>query len=306
MTISPDSIMRTEDRNPRTRNLDLRTSLEIVEMIHQEDTTIAAAVGASLPRIAEAVDGIVARLKTGGRLFYVGAGTSGRLGVLDAVECPPTFGVPHDLVVGILAGGYAACYSAVESAEDSEDDGREALCRAGCTQSDAVVGIAASGRTPFTCGAIRYAGELGAFTVGIANNPESELGAVADVCIEAVTGPEVVTGSTRMKAGTAQKMVLNMISTATMVRLGLVYDNLMINVHLNNYKLRQRGLRIVQEILGVDRPAAEAALIEAGDVRTAVVMLASGCTAAQARKRLAESPSLRHAIHEDRESHHHD
>lgn len=288
--------MKTEDRNPRTRDLDLRESLDIVRLIHEEDLRVAPAVSSQLDRIAGAVDGIVARLREGGRLFYAGAGTSGRLGVLDAVECPPTFGVGPDLVVGVLAGGFPACYSAVEGAEDSEADGREALAEAGCTGADAVVGIAASGRTPFTCGALRYARNLGAFTAAIANNSNSEIGRIAHVSIEVLTGPEVVTGSTRMKAGTAQKMVLNMLSTATMVRLGFVHDNLMVNVHLKNSKLLDRGVRIVQEITGASRADAEAALAVAGDVRTAVVMLTLGCSVETARGRLQTTPNLRQAM----------
>ncbi len=288
--------MNTEDVNPRTRGLDTLTTAEILRLINQEDRRVAEAVAAVLPAIAAAVDGIVLRLRSGGRLFYVGAGTSGRLGVLDAVECPPTFGVEPERVVGVLAGGYAACHSAVEAAEDSEVEGRRALQQAGCTGADAVVGIAASGRTPFTCGALRWARSVGAFTVALTNNRRSELGRIAEVSIEVETGPEVITGSTRMKAGTAQKMVLNMLSTTTMVRLGMVYDNLMVNVHLKNRKLRERGIRILRRMTGAGREQAEAALAAAGDVPTAAVMIALGCTAEAARARLRSSSSLREAM----------
>ncbi|GAB4220468.1 MAG: N-acetylmuramic acid 6-phosphate etherase [Acidobacteriota bacterium] len=288
--------MSTEDVNPRTRELDTRTTAEIVRLINQEDRTVADAVAAVLPAVTAAVEGIVARLRAGGRLFYVGAGTSGRLGVLDAVECPPTFGVEPDRVIGVLAGGYQACHSAVEAAEDSEAEGRRSLQQAGCTGADAVVGIAASGRTPFTCGALRWARSIGAFTVGLANNRHSELGRIAHVAIEVETGPEVITGSTRMKAGTAQKMVLNMLSTAVMIRLGMVYDNLMVNVHLKNRKLRERGLRILRRITGAAPEAAEAALAAAGDVPTAAVMLSLGCSVEEARSRLQACSSLRQAL----------
>ncbi len=288
--------MNTEDINPRTRGLDTLTTAEILRLINQEDRRVADAVAAALPAIAAAVDGIVLRLRSGGRLFYVGAGTSGRLGVLDAVECPPTFGVEPERVVGVLAGGYAACHSAVEAAEDSEVEGRRALQQAGCTGADAVVGIAASGRTPFTCGALRWARSVGAFTVALTNNRGSELGRVAEVAIEVETGPEVITGSTRMKAGTAQKMVLNMLSTTTMVQLGMVYDNLMVNVHLKNRKLRERGIRILRRITGAGHEQAEAALAAAGDVPTAAVMISLGCTAEVARARLRSSSSLREAM----------
>jgi N-acetylmuramic acid 6-phosphate etherase len=277
--------MSTEDVNPRTRELDTRTTAEILRLINQEDRLVADAVAAVLPAVTVAVEGIASRLRA-----------SGRLGVLDAVECPPTFGVEPDRVVGVLAGGYQACHSAVEAAEDSEAEGRRSLRQAGCTGADAVVGIAASGRTPFTCGAVRWARSIGAFTVGLANNRHSELGRIAHVAIEVETGPEVITGSTRMKAGTAQKMVLNMLSTTVMIRLGMVYDNLMVNVHLKNRKLRERGLRILRLITGAAPEAAEAALAAAGDVPTAAVMLSLGCSVEEARTRLQTCSSLRQAL----------
>lgn len=278
--------MQTEEQNSRTRDLDRKATLEVVRLINAEDKRVAEAVASQLPVIAEAVDLIVGRLSSGGRVFYVGAGTSGRLGILDAVECPPTFNVDPGLMQGILAGGYEACYRAVEAEEDSEAQGCADLESAGVTSKDVVVGIAASGRTPYTCAAVARARVLGALTVGISCNAATRLSAEAEVAIEVVTGAEALSGSTRMKAGTAQKMVLNLISTATMVRLGHVYDNLMINVHLKNEKLVRRGVSIVQRITGCTSAEAERTLTEAGDVKTAVVMVAFGCSRSDAQDRL--------------------
>lgn len=288
--------MKTEERNPSTRHLDRMDSLQIVTLINREDQLVAETIAAALPRVAEAVDGIVARLKDGGRLVYAGAGTSGRLGVLDAVECPPTFGVDPGLVIGVLAGGFEACYRAVESAEDSEEDGRKALDEVAVSGSDAVVGIAASGATPFTCGAVQHARQIGAFTVGVSCNLDSPLGKIAHVAIEVETGPEVVAGSTRMKAGTAQKLILNMLSTGSMIRLGHIYDNLMVNVHLSNRKLVARGVSIIQQITGASPKAAAQALETAGDVRTAVLMLQRGYSLDQARQVLSSAGDLRSAL----------
>lgn len=278
--------MQTEEQNPRTRDLDRRATLEVVQLINAEDGRVAAAVSSQLSLIAQAVDLIAERLSRGGRIFYVGAGTSGRLGILDAVECPPTFNVEPTLVQGILAGGYEACYRAVEAEEDSEEQGRRDLEAAGVHSADAVIGIAASGRTPYTCAAVARARNLGALTVGISCNASTRLSAEAEIAIEVVTGPEALSGSTRMKAGTAQKMVLNLISTATMVRLGHVYDNLMVNVHLKNEKLIRRGVSIVQRITDCAPEDAERALAEAGAVKTAVVMITFGCSRADAQARL--------------------
>src|ERR1043165_4298563 len=246
----------TEQENPRSKNLSSLSSREIVALMNAEDATVAAAVERVLDDVARAVDETVARLKSGGRLFYIGTGTSGRLGVLDASECPPTFGVPPELVQGVIAGGYDACYRAVEASEDdaraSETDLRERLFGSG----DALVGIAASGKTPYTVGAITYARQLGAFTVGLTCVPNSPITHAAELSIVPVVGPEIVTGSSRLKAGTAQKMVLNMISTATMVRLGYVSGNRMSHLQAKNVKLRDRAVRIVMAETGVGREEA--------------------------------------------------
>jgi len=236
----------------------------MVELMNEEDALVAGAVGRVLEDVAQAVDGIVARLKLGGRLFYIGTGTSGRLGVLDAAECPPTFGVSPDLVQAIIAGGYEACYRAVEASEDDAGAGIEDLKGRGFSQEDALVGIAASGRTPYTVGAVAYARTLGAFTVAITCAPESPILKAAEVGIVPVVGPEVLAGSTRMKAGTAQKMVLNMLSTATMIRLGYVTGNRMSNVQARNSKLKARAIRILMAESGLMIEAATNLLEDAG------------------------------------------
>src|SRR5713226_444785 len=235
----------TEEENPHTTNLSSQSSLEIVSAMNDEDAGVAIAVRAVLPDVARAVDSIVERLRAGGRLFYIGTGTSGRLGVLDAAECPPTFGVSPDLVQAVIAGGYEACHRAVEASEDDEDASRLDLKARGFTKDDVLVGIAASGRTPYTVGAVSYARSLGAFTVALTCVPDSSITRVAALSIVPVVGPEVVTGSSRLKAGTAQKMVLNRLSTATMVRLGYVTGNRMSNLQARNTKLRERAVRIL-------------------------------------------------------------
>jgi N-acetylmuramic acid 6-phosphate etherase len=288
--------MNTEERNPRSLDLDLLSSLDIARLINSEDHFVTQAISTALPAIAGAIDAIAARLSQGGRLFYVGSGTSGRLGVLDAVECPPTFGVPPDLIQGVLAGGYAACHSAVEAAEDDPARGEADLRERCLTASDAVVGIAASGVTPYTIGALRWARQTGALTVSLACNPGAPLSGEAEIAIEVETGPEVLTGSTRMKAGTAQKMVLNMLSTGVMVRLGHVYGNLMVNVQPKNRKLRQRAVAIIREMTSASEEQARAALEESGEIKVAAVMLRRGCSAEEARRRLAEAPTLRAAL----------
>jgi N-acetylmuramic acid 6-phosphate etherase len=263
----------TEQRNPASEGIDAKPSEEILRIINREDQGVAAAVEAAIPQIAKAVDGIEVRLRGGGRLFYVGAGTSGRLGVLDAVECRPTFNAPEGLVQGILAGGAAAMMRAVEGIEDSAGAGANDLRAAGLSAADAVVGIAASGRTPYVLGAVDLARETGAFTAGISCTPSSHLSSRVQVPVELLTGPEVITGSTRLKAGTATKLVLNMISTAVMIRLGFVYGNWMVNVQPTNEKLRARARRIVSELAAVDESAAAALLEKAGDnVRVAILM----------------------------------
>lgn len=288
--------MTTEARNPSTLGIDRLDTLEMVSRINQEDLGLAGAVTAALPRIASAVDEIFSRLSSGGRLFYVGAGTSGRLGVLDAVECPPTFGVEPELVQAVLAGGYEACYQSIEGAEDDVEGSWPELKNRRLNSKDALVGIAASGRTPFTVGALQYGRSVFALTVAVTCNSKTPLAEAADIAIEVETGPEVVTGSTRLKAGTAQKMVLNMISTAVMIRLGHVYDNLMVNVHLKNEKLRRRGARIVAALTGVDEEKARAVLEKAESVRTALVMIRHDCDRKEAEDILGKEPDLRTAL----------
>lgn len=282
--------MLTEAQNPNTTQIDLLDTLAMLTAINAEDQIVPNAVAAALPAIARAVDAIAECLRAGGRLFYVGAGTSGRLGILDASECPPTYGTPHDLVQGIIAGGEDAMFDAVEFVEDDEQAGASDLAARGLTANDAVVGIAASGRTPYVLGALRYARETGAVTVGVSNNSPAPVLDAADIGIPVVTGPEAITGSTRMKAGTAQKLVLNMISTGAMIKRGKVYGNLMVDVQVKNDKLLQRARRIVAQVGGVDDIKAAALLELAGhDVKTAIVMARTGANAAGARARLAEA-----------------
>jgi N-acetylmuramic acid 6-phosphate etherase len=250
----------TEQENPRSKDLSSQSTAEIVSLMNDEDATVAAAVKRVLDDVVKAVDEIVARLSKGGRLFYTGTGTSGRLGVLDASECPPTFGVSPELVQGVIAGGYDACYRAVEASEDDAEAGAVDLKQRGFGAGDVLVGIAASGRTPYTVGAVKFARGIGAFTVGLTCVPGSPITAAAELSIVPVVGPEVLTGSSRLKAGTAQKMVLNMISTATMVRLGYVSGNRMSNLQPRNVKLRERAVRIVMAETGVDEESAVAAL----------------------------------------------
>ncbi|HEU5131582.1 MAG TPA: N-acetylmuramic acid 6-phosphate etherase [Pyrinomonadaceae bacterium] len=250
----------TEQENPRSKDLSSQSTAEIVALMNDEDATVAAAVKRVLGDVVKAVDEIVARLSKGGRLFYTGTGTSGRLGVLDASECPPTFGVSPELVQGVIAGGYDACHRAVEASEDNAAAGAADLKARGFGEGDVLVGIAASGRTPYTVGAVKFAREIGAFTVGLTCVPGSAITQAAELSIVPVVGPEVLTGSSRLKAGTAQKMVLNMISTATMVRLGYVSGNRMSNLQPRNIKLRERAVRIVMAETGVDEETATAAL----------------------------------------------
>ena len=266
----------TEQENPRSQNLSSQSSREIVALMNEEDATVAAAVRLVLDDVAKAVDETAARLSTGGRLFYIGTGTSGRLGVLDASECPPTFGVSPELVQGVIAGGYDACHRAVEASEDDEKAGGVDLQHRDLTDRDVVVGIAASGKTPYTVGAVTYARSIGAFTIALTCVPESPITRAAELSIVPVVGPEVLTGSSRLKAGTAQKLVLNMISTATMVRLGYVSGNRMANLQARNTKLRERAVRIVTAESGVDEAQAERALEACGwKIRDAVRELKS-------------------------------
>jgi N-acetylmuramic acid 6-phosphate etherase len=266
----------TEQENPRSQNLSSQSTAEIVALMNEEDATVASAVKLVLGDVVKAVDETVSRLAKGGRLFYTGTGTSGRLGVLDASECPPTFGVSPELVQGVIAGGYDACYRAVEASEDDANAGGADLKQRGFAAGDVLVGIAASGRTPYTVGAVKYARSLGALTVGLTCVPGSPITEAAELSIVPVVGPEVLTGSSRLKAGTAQKMVLNMISTATMVRLGYVSGNRMSNLQARNIKLRERALRIVIAETGVDQETAAAALEATGfNLRVALDMLRS-------------------------------
>lgn len=285
-----ESIPLTEQENPRTAHISSLPTKEILRLMNEEDARVPEAVGHVLPEITKAVDGIVERLENGGRLFYIGTGTSGRLGVLDASECPPTFGVSPDLVQAIIAGGFDACYRAVEASEDDEAAGARDLNQRGFTKADVLVGIAASGRTPYTIGAVDHAREIGALTIAITSVPESRIAKAAEISILPVVGPEVVAGSTRLKAGTAQKLVLNMLSTAAMIRLGYVTGNRMTNVQTRNVKLRARAIRILQTELGLDEEDAKATLDAAeGSLPAAIVMKKSGRSLDEARRALNES-----------------
>jgi N-acetylmuramic acid 6-phosphate etherase len=289
----------TETRHPDTHRIDQLSTLEMLEMINAADRTIAEAVHAELPRIAQAVDGIADRLEKGGRLFYTGAGTSGRLGVLDASECPPTFNVDPGLVVGLIAGGDFALRHSIEGAEDDAQQGVEDLKEQGLRAADALVGIAASGRTPYVIGGLVYANHLGALTVGLSCVPGSEVERRAQIGITPAVGPEVITGSTRMRAGTATKLVLNMLSTGAMIRIGMVYGNLMVNVQPTNVKLKDRAVRIIAAATEVEEDRAAELLTQAGTVRTAIVMQKLGLTREQALSRLnAANGRLRVALGE--------
>jgi N-acetylmuramic acid 6-phosphate etherase len=287
MPSRPKDHRRTEQRNPASKNLDRMTAREMVRLMNRQDRKVALAVGRELPAIARAVDAIVDGIRKGGRLIYVGAGSSGRMGVLDAAECPPTFGTSPKLVVALIAGGRRAITRAVEGAEDSERNGERDLRVVKLTRKDVVVGIAASGTTPYVVGALKYARARGATTVAVTSNLRMPVGRLAKIVIAPEVGPEVLTGSTRLKAGTSQKMVLNMLSTAVMARLGHVYENLMIDMMLTNEKLAERALRILAEASGKRVSAAEHALRAAGhDLRVALVMLRRRIGVAEAKRRL--------------------
>ena len=287
----------TEQANPATANLDELPTVELLRALNAEDARVAAAVAEEIPSIARALDAIGERLAAGGRLFYIGAGTSGRLAVLDAAEIPPTFGADPELIQALIAGGQAALTRSVEGAEDDPAASRADLQARGFTSQDALIGVAASGRTPYVIGALRYARELGALTVALSTNPDAEIARYAEISIAPLVGPEAVAGSTRLKSGTAQKIVLNMLSTGLMVRRGAVYGNLMVNVQLTNAKLRARARRIVEQVAGCDSAKAQAALEAAGDVRVAVLMIRCRCDAEQAKQRLAEAGGvLRQAL----------
>ncbi len=290
----------TELRNPASKNLDRMTALEIVRVMNREDRKVAAAVGRELPAIARAVNAIVARMEKGGRLIYVGAGSSGRIAVVDASECPPTFGTSPGLVRALIAGGKKAMTYPVEGAEDSKQNAVRDLQKLKLNRIDTVVGIAASGTTPYVVAAVAFAKRRKALTIGVSSNRNSPLGKTAAIAITPQVGPEVLTGSTRLKAGTSQKMVLNMLSTAVMVRLGHGYDNLMIDLALTNQKLRNRVRRILMESSGKDMSAVEHALRQSKhNLRLALVMLKRGVTAEQAKRQLVVAKGdLRRALGE--------
>jgi N-acetylmuramic acid 6-phosphate etherase len=277
----------SESRNPDTLQIDLMSTSEILAAMNAEDAKVAGAVNAVLPQIAEAVDCIVEAFKAGGRLIYTGAGTSGRLGVLDASECPPTFGVPPTMVVGIIAGGDHALRHPIEGAEDDRAEGRRDLENIKLEARDVLVGIAVSGRTPYVIGALDYANEIGATTVALSCNPVSAIADIAKIAISPVVGPEALTGSTRLKSGTAQKLVLNMLTTASMIRIGKSYENLMVDLSVSNAKLAARATRMLAEVAGCSTEDAEQYLAEAGNnVKLAILMALTGMNATDARAAL--------------------
>src|SRR6266540_6049758 len=288
-----DPLPITEQENLNTRNLSSLPLREMIRLMNDEDTLVASAIGLALPQVVEAVEEIVRRLNDGGRLFYIGTGTSGRLGVLDAAECPPTFGVAPDLVQAIIAGGYEACYRAVEASEDDREAGGRDLAGRRFSSRDVLVGIAASGRTPYTVGALSYARSIGAFAIALTCAPASPITEVAHLSIVPIVGPEVIAGSTRLKAGTAQKMVLNMLSTATLVQLGYVSGNRMSNLQTRNIKLRDRAVRILRAETGLDQDAAASVLEAAGgDLRTSLVTARTGCSRVEAEAALVASNGI--------------
>jgi N-acetylmuramic acid 6-phosphate etherase len=282
--------MSTERRNPRSVDIDLFPIERILKIINAEDALVANAVAAAIPDIAKVVEVAVDSIKAHGRIFYVGAGTSGRIAALDALECPPTFSTPPEWVQVVMAGGPKSFLQSVEGLEDDAKRAAADLRIKKLTKPDLVIGIAASGNTPYTLAALEFAKSKGATTAAVVSTESSPMSKVADICVQTAVGPEIISGSTRMKAGTAQKLVLNMISTATMIRLGLTYGNWMINVNMTNRKLRERGTHMLQEILGV-QPDEAAHLAEAsgGKLKVAVIMGATGCDRKEAEKRLAES-----------------
>ncbi|EPO0036393.1 N-acetylmuramic acid 6-phosphate etherase [Vibrio cholerae] len=290
----------SEGRNPDTMDIDLLSSQEIVERLNQQDKQVPLAVEAVLPQIAQAVDKITAAFKQGGRLIYLGAGTSGRLGVLDASECPPTFGVSDQMVIGLIAGGKEAMFTAQEGAEDNATLGAHDLQQIDFSSKDVLVGIAASGRTPYVIGALEYANDLGATTIALSCNPDSPIAEIAQIAISPVVGPEALTGSTRLKSGTAQKLVLNMLTTASMIRLGKSYQNLMVDVRATNRKLIARAVRIVMQATDCQREEAEALLKEShNNAKLAILMHLTGMNYEQATAKLSQSDGfLRRAMEE--------
>ncbi len=284
----PLNVLDTEKVNPATIEIDRMSPLEIAQVINAEDAKVAQAIKQVLPHIARAIEAIAARLRRGGRLVYAGAGTSGRLGALDASECPPTFNIPQEMVLACIAGGPQALGQAHEDLEDSTEAGQADMEKLGVSEADAVVGITASGRTPYVQGAIAYAKERGALTIGLACNANTPLEQEVEIIIAPLVGPEVISGSTRLKAGTAQKMVLNMLSTGTMILLGKTFGNLMVDVQATNYKLQQRALSIVRQATGLEENAARMLLeTSGGEVKTAILLARTNIPPEQARERLA-------------------
>ncbi|MDC0609396.1 N-acetylmuramic acid 6-phosphate etherase [Vibrio sp.] len=294
----------SEGRNPETMDIDLLSSFEIVERLNQQDKTVPFAVEKVLPNIAQAVDAITQSFNNNGRLIYCGAGTSGRLGVLDASECPPTFGVSDKMVIGLIAGGKEAMFTAQEGAEDSSELGEQDLLAINLTADDVVVGIAASGRTPYVIGAIDYANRIGATTVAVSCNPNSPIALSASIAISPIVGPEALTGSTRLKSGTAQKLVLNMLTTASMIRLGKSYENLMVDVKATNKKLVARAIRIVMQATDCSKTRAESLLEQSNNnAKVAILMELAGLTSQEAEKQLFNSDGfLRKAVLDSKES----
>ncbi|WP_265470001.1 N-acetylmuramic acid 6-phosphate etherase [Haemophilus parainfluenzae] len=277
------STLITEQRNPNSMNVDSLSALEIVQLMNEEDKRVPLAIEKCLPQIAQAVERIVAAFQQGGRLVYIGAGTSGRLGVLDASECPPTFGVSPEMVKGIIAGGERALRHPIEGAEDSKTQAMVDLQTIQFSSKDVLVGIAASGRTPYVIGALEYAKSLGSVTVSIASNPNSAMANIVDIAIDTVVGPEVLTGSSRLKSGTAQKLVLNMLTTASMILMSKCYQNLMVDVQASNEKLKARAIRIVMQATDCDKALAEETLKQADqNAKLAIMMILSGLDRAQA------------------------
>ncbi|MBP6083581.1 MAG: N-acetylmuramic acid 6-phosphate etherase [Providencia sp.] len=284
------SKMVTESRNAASTNIDQLSTLEMLQVINNEDKQVPLAVEKALPEIAQLVDKVAEAFLNGGRLIYSGAGTSGRLGILDASECPPTYGTPHEQVIGLIAGGHQAIFRAVENAEDRPEMGEQDLKDIQFSNKDVLVGIAASGRTPYVLGALAYARSIGAVTASISCNPNSPVSNAADIVITPVVGAEVVTGSSRMKAGTAQKLVLNMITTGAMIRIGKVFGNLMVDVEATNAKLIERQTKIVMEATECDRETAESALLQCDrHCKTAILMILSGLNADEARQLLSSN-----------------
>ena len=293
--------LSTETRNPKTMNLDEMTSLEIVKAMNIEDSKVPFVISKLLPEISKVVDIAAEALKNKGRIFYIGAGTSGRLGVVDSSECPPTFNASPNDFIGLIAGGEKAFIKAVEGAEDSEDLGKQDLLNKNFNRNDICIGLAASGRTPYVIGGLKYAKSIGAKTVSISCNKDSKIGKIADISIEAIVGPEVLTGSTRLKAGTAQKLILNMISTGAMILNGKSYKNLMVDLQMTNKKLETRGINIIKEATGVDENEAKEYIKKAnGSVKIAIVMILSNCDYETAKNKLDKSEGkVRLAIKND-------